>query len=39
MGLYKRYVQSHFHVFRIRSYDLGVPELFVVPVGVEVGVA
>ncbi len=39
MGLYKRYVQSHFHDFRLQTYVLGVPELFVVPVGFEVGVA
>lgn len=42
-GAVRQSVQSHFHVFRLRPYDLGVPELFVVlvvfTVGFAVGVA
>lgn len=38
-GAVRQFVQSHFYVFRLRSYDLGVPELFVVLVGFTVGFA
>ena len=38
-GAVRQSVQSHFHVFRLRPYDLGVPELFVVLVVFAVGVA
>ena len=38
-GAVRQSVQSHFHVFRLRPYDLGVPELFVVLVGFTVGFA
>lgn len=38
-GTVRQSVQSHFHVFRLRPYDLGVPELFVVLVGFTVGFA
>ena len=38
-GAVRQFVQSHFYVFRLRPYDLGVPELFVVLVGFTVGFA
>ena len=38
-GAVRQSVQSHFYVFRLRPYDLGVPELFVVRVGFTVGFA
>lgn len=38
-GVVRQFVQSHFYVFRLRPYDLGVPELFVVLVGFTVGFA
>ena len=38
-GAVRQSVQSHFYVFRLRPYDLGVPELFVVLVGFTVGFA
>ena len=38
-GAVRPSVQSHFYVFRLRPYDLGVPELFVVLVGFTVGFA
>ena len=38
-GAVRQSVQSHFYVFRLYPYDLGVPELFVVLVGFTVGFA
>lgn len=38
-GAVRQFVQSHFYVFRLRPYDLGVLELFVVLVGFTVGFA